>query len=148
MICFYCLCFFCTSNVLRRVSSKRYCTYFSPSSTMINYVFFVIFMIICFKVFVYGTLIFWLLWPLFLFCYNNVSKGTLLYQLSLKICIKCISLIFITNNKPTSRVGHRVLFCSECSVLFHSKKRMLHSFLFFSRVFWRLMRPKRILRSF
>ena len=34
-----------------------------------------------------------------------------------------------------ARVGHRVLFRSERSVLFRSKKRTLHSFQFFSLVF-------------
>ena len=34
-----------------------------------------------------------------------------------------------------TRVGHSVLFRSERSVLFRSKKRTLHSFPFFSRDF-------------
>ena len=49
------------------------------------------------------------------------------------------------------RVGHRVLFRSERSVLSHSKKRTLRSFPFFSRVFGDLWDPKEryvLFRSF
>ena len=72
----------------------------------------------------------------------STKRSQLIYKTSAKAMFAEWLRDVSTKRSQLIRVGHRVLLRSERYILLHSKKRMLRSFPFFSRVFGDLWNPK------